>query len=113
MKRPETFTVTENNGPRPNGKPGECFYCKEPIGNEHDKDCVIRTRTIVIRMIADVTVTVPECWSESDIDFFYNESSSCASNVADYLAKQNCICETTHFEILREASEDDEIGWDL
>lgn len=26
---------------RPAGRPGECFYCKEPLGHLHDPFCVI------------------------------------------------------------------------
>ena len=26
---------------RPAGKKGECFYCQEPIGKEHARECVI------------------------------------------------------------------------
>jgi hypothetical protein len=33
--------------------------------------------------------------------------------MANYLAKQQCICGTTDFKVLREATALDEEGWEL
>ena len=33
--------VTPERGPRPAGRPDECFYCRRPLGAEHEPACVM------------------------------------------------------------------------
>jgi hypothetical protein len=53
MNHPETYIVTEKNGPRPAGPPDECFYCGQKIGQKHKSDCVCRDRSVMVRMIVE------------------------------------------------------------
>lgn len=99
---------------RPAGKPGECFYCNEPLGVEHKPECVIRRRTVVVQVTTEYVVDVGESWTEDNIEFHRNESTWCASNGMDeivrMLATRNdlCCCGYTSYKYLREATAEDE-----
>jgi hypothetical protein len=111
MIHPETHLVTKDHGPRPAGKADECFYCRRKIGDEHAPECVVRERTVVVRMTIEYVTKVPEHWDTDGIDFHYNDSSWCASNALNELAAINnrgvCVCGHAKFEFVREATEDD------
>jgi hypothetical protein len=112
MIHPETFIVTADNGPRPAGKPDECFYCQRPIGAEHEADCVMRDRTVVVRLTVEYPIRVPEHWTPEDIELHRNDSSWCIGNAVvelDSVNDQGCICGIAKVEYVREATEDDEI----
>ena len=99
---------------RPMGPQDRCFYCGSKIGEQHKKDCVIRHRTIKLRAQIDLVVGVPEDWNEDQIDFKFNESSWCASNIIDYLQEReekSCLCDCTRFYYLGEATVKDEKEW--
>lgn len=101
---------------RPAGRPDECFYCKSPIGAEHGTDCVVRTRTVVVRVTFDYTIEVPASWDASAVEFWRNEGSRCCDNDIDELAalrdrlniKGGCLCSLGHTTYLREATTADE-----
>ena len=99
---------------RPAGKPDECYYCGVKIGEQHKPNCVIRKKTIVTRLTIDFVDSVPENWDKDVIDFHYNDSSWCASNILDKLEERNnfrCLCDVASFEYLRDATEEDEENW--
>ena len=100
---------------RPMGKPDTCFYCGAKIGEEHNQGCVIRERTIKVRMTLEFVVDVPEHWNEDTINFRYNESSWCASNILNKLQYRDenfrCLCDCATFEYIGEATEEDEEDW--
>ena len=101
-------------GVRPAGKPDECFYCGAKVGEQHKANCVIREKTIVTRMTIDFVDSVPESWDEDLIDFHYNDSSWCATNVLHRLEERSnfhCLCDVASFEYLRDATEEDEENW--
>ena len=101
-------------GVRPAGKPDECFYCEAKVGEQHKPNCVIREKTIVTRMTIDFVDSVPESWDEDLIDFHYNDSSWCATNVLHRLEERSnfhCLCDVASFEYLRDATEEDEENW--
>lgn len=110
MKRDE-WKVGEY-GIRPNGSPDHCFYCGEPRGADHKPDCVIRSRTVVAQVTIEYVHTVPEFWTQDEIEFFLCDSSWCASNVLDELRqiadRGGCLCGQSAFEYLREATTEDE-----
>jgi len=112
MDEPQTHIVTAENGPRPAGKPDECFYCRQPIGAEHATDCVCRTRTVVIRYIIEAVQRVPASWDAGTIAFHRNESSWCATNLLDELCDLDCICPFTKAEFIREATAADVEDWE-
>jgi hypothetical protein len=78
--REATKLCTPERGPRPAGRPDECFYCRVKLGEEHKLDCVMRQRTIVARYEYEVVVVVPEHWTAENFEFHRNESTSCADN---------------------------------
>ena len=99
---------------RPAGKPDECFYCGAKIGEQHKPNCVIRKKTIVSRLTIDFVDSVPENWDKDVIDFHYNDSSWCASNILNRLEERSnfrCLCDVASFEYLRDATEEDEEKW--
>ena len=99
---------------RPAGKPDECYYCGAKVGEQHKPNCVIRKKTIVARLTIDFVDSVPENWDKEVIDFHYNNSSWCASNILNRLEERNnfrCLCDVASFEYLRDATEEDEEKW--
>jgi hypothetical protein len=79
----------EKFGIRPAGKPDECFYCRQKSGDQHAPECVIRERTVLVDVIIQMVMTVPEKWTPDTIEFSLNESSSCANNMGFiYLTSQ-------------------------
>lgn len=111
MQHPETHLVTKDNGPRPAGKPDQCFYCNHPLGSEHREDCVTRQRTVVVRYAIEVTICVPEDWDEGTINFHRNDSTWCADNLIEELQRcpaDRCLCDVAKAEFVREATREDE-----
>jgi hypothetical protein len=110
MKR-HTWKV-DTYSTRPAGRPDECFYCKRKLGQDHKEGCVIRSRTVMVRVSFDLIVDVPEDWERSSIEFHMNESSSCKDNLLDKLEKQaerlGCSCDFGEGVYLREATAGDE-----
>ena len=99
---------------RPAGKTDECYYCGAKVGEQHKSNCVIREKTIVTRLTIDFVDDVPENWDKEVIDFHYNNSSWCASNILNRLEERNnfrCLCDVASFEYLRDATEEDEEKW--
>ena len=109
MRKPETHTVIREHE-APAGKPGECFYCGSGIGSEHQPECVCRKRSVVLRVVVEYAVLVPESWTPEQIEFHRNESSWCASNFLAELGQINdgCPCPFHKTTYLREATEEDE-----
>ena len=101
-------------GIRPNGDPNKCFYCDAERGTQHRMRCVIRDRTVVIRTIVEHTITVPENWERSIIEF--TEGSSCSDNkitdLRDLVRRldqaEGCTCGMLSIEYVREATSEDE-----
>lgn len=106
--------IVEDSDARPAGAPGECFYCRQPVGHEHKKGCVVRTRTVVMEVTITLVREVPEDWDTELIEFTWNEGSWCASNIVDDLAKiaendDRCLCGQFAARYVREATSEDEI----
>ena len=111
MKRTD-WTVGEYSV-RPAGKQDECFYCHSKVGEQHKEDCVIRSRTVKVDFTIHMVMDVPESWDESSINFRFNESSWCTSNLLDELQRREedtgrCLCMITDAKYIGEATEDDE-----
>lgn len=98
---------------------GGCAHCHEAKGSGHAVDCVVRKRTVVVRVSVELVIAEPETWDAGMIEFFHNESSSCASNVAseleqffDVMSKEQspaCPCGFVSVAYVREASEENEL----
>lgn len=114
----ESWIVTKGYE-RPAGRPGECFYCQSPVGEEHKVGCVGRSRTVVLRWSVEFLIDVPEDWTEEQICFFRQGNSHCSSNTIDDLQAivdrwekkhgegSGCLCSESETEFVREATEDD------
>jgi hypothetical protein len=122
MIHAETHTITKDNGPRPAGKPNECFYCHRKIGQQHANDCPCRHRTIVVEArIRYVTVTseyvTPESFNArhdcSDGagtwcgDNVFKDMERCGLN-SDAPEGEPCACDSVKVLYIREASPEDE-----
>ena len=114
MIKAETFRVTTDNGPRPAGDPGECFYCRRKAGDLHAVTCVCRKQTVVIEYTVRVCVEVPAYWREHEVEFHRNDSSWCATNLIAELAEAYdrddgpCLCSNAEARFVRLATEEDE-----
>jgi len=93
------LVVEGDDGIRPAGPKDACFYCGQKIGTPHGKECVIVTKIVKIRFCIEIPVQVPHSWDQRMIDFRYNESSWCASNLIedlkDFDEKHGCLCPVT------------------
>jgi hypothetical protein len=96
-----------------------CRYCRQPRGEQHKEDCVIRGRTVVVRLTVEYVRQVPEDWDEEMINFHFNEGTHCIDNEILYLRHQThvfeheeggsgCYCSHSHGKYVREATEWDE-----
>ena len=109
--RQDSWLVTKCSE-RPAGKPGECFYCKQPIGSEHAVGCVCRKKSIVVRSTVTYLMLIAE-----DNEFVHCEDYDvlrCGSNILFYLGKfedargeDKCLCGFEETAVLREATEAD------
>lgn len=114
MKHEETYAVTPTHGPRPAGKPTECFYCHVQVGGTHKTDCPCRVRTVVMRYTFEVVIPYSEDADVGAITFSRNESSWCANNALRELEKRNdCWCSGFTAEFVRDATAEDEAAFDL
>lgn len=98
---------------RPAGSPDKCFYCGELKGQPHKPECVIRSKTVVIRLAVEYTIDVPESWTEEDIEFHRNEGGWCADNALSEIGNildrtGDCLCSLSVTEYVREATPEDE-----
>ena len=105
--RKESWTV-KGSDMRPARHDGTCFYCRVPMGGEHEKGCVIRQRTVTVEMTIRFPISVPEDWDEEAINFHRNESTWCASNVIPELEREakrqnGCLCQDVDFRYLGES----------
>jgi hypothetical protein len=79
-----------DDGIRPAGKSDECFYCGQRVGRPHDRECVIVTKRVEMRVEARLPsgevlrgtwqFDDPYFWDAGMVEFHKNESSWCASN---------------------------------
>ncbi len=111
-----TRKVTADHGPRPAGKPDECFYCYEKVGANHKEDCVCFLKLVVVKVEFEYIRTVPAGFSDQAIEFGMNESSACADNLLHELSrlypdglddKRHCLCGRAEGKVLRDATDDD------
>lgn len=111
MIHPETFVVRKQDE-RPARRDGTCFYCREKIGHKHAMDCVIKSRTVLLRYSVIVVESVPVDWDDDYIERHYNDGSWCGSNIIDKFKelhkRDGCLCNRTRVAFLHEATAEDE-----
>jgi hypothetical protein len=102
----------QDEGIRPAGPPTECFYCHAQREAQHNANCVIRERTVVVDVTVRLVITQPEHWTAKQIEWHMNEGSWCADNILEEMEAQavrmGCLCNTTTTKFVREASSEDE-----
>lgn len=116
-----TVKVTQDTGPRPAGKPDECFYCQELVGSSHKPDCVCKKKVVMLKLEVTIPVVVPSDWNSDEIEFHRNENTWCADNVIDDLttvlqareSSGHCMCNNFHAEYIRDATTEDLVGTDI
>lgn len=104
--------VQENDpGIRPAGKPDHCFYCGSKIGEKHKEDCVIVCKPTKLKAILYYEKDTPASWNKEQIEFRYNESCWCASNLHDQISRKLeedeniCLCPYTVIKVVDDISE--------
>lgn len=104
-------TTVKPGDVRPARRDGTCFYCRQPVGGEHNPDCVILDRSVVMRFSFELVVCAPAIMNQSQLEFKYNEGSWCADNLLralrQYKAKNGCLCSAMQAEYVREATAED------
>lgn len=84
-----------------------CFYCKQDVGAQHAMGCVMRRRTVIVRITMNVPYEVPEDWDSDAIEFHLNESSWCSDNIIEDIQERHkkngaCFCDLTEIEYIGE-----------
>lgn len=117
MKR-GPFFVTDRDVPPVNRESADtsrhtkCGWCTAHVGDEHDRECVIRKRSVVLSLssVGEFVSTIPESWDAETLEFVHNGNLFCASNYLDQLYgedyERECVC--GDLEYVREADEEDE-----
>jgi hypothetical protein len=87
----ETWTVTPD-AERPARRDGTCFYCREPVGGQHQYKCVLNDRPVRMRMIFEWDAVHPVSSTKEWIEYFYNDGTWCADNIYPILeaAEESC-----------------------
>jgi len=111
-----SYPVTED-AIRPVGEPDKCYLCGVSLGEQHKQGCVFRKRTIIIEFKCELLVSVPEDWDTQMVEFHFNESSYCKSNLIKVLQlldeRISCICPFSEVAFIREATKEDETDYSV
>lgn len=90
------LVTADDDGIRPAGETGRCFYCDSRIGSEHGRECVCVTKVVRLRYSFLLEVPVPHFWDEEKIVFHRNDNCWCADNALEELEKSTdesgCLC---------------------
>jgi len=74
------YTVTKKAMREASAKE-ECFYCHQPVGECHKKDCILVKKKAVVRAKIEYEVNIPACYDYGNTLYFYNKLSHCISNI--------------------------------
>jgi len=112
MIKQDTFVVKPDDE-RPARKDGTCFYCRQPIGEQHKPDCVIPQKTCVVDFTIRMVTSEPAHWTKKDIENHYNLGSWCFDNILRDIKTWEdktgrCLCLASKAEFVRDATEEDE-----
>lgn len=106
----------KDDGSRPAGKPGVCFYCRRAgtlKAEDHAPDCVVPQRTVVLDVTIRYVTAVPRSWEPAQILFQRNDGSYCMDNELDVIRRSveddhQCLCGRSAVLFIREATEQDQ-----
>ena len=90
--------VTEK-AQRPARMDGKCFYCDQPIGDDHVWNCVLIKRKITIRMTVEYKVSAPAHWGPDKVEQHRNCGTWCADNALKELP--TCLCGIAQFKVIK------------
>ena len=94
--------VTPDNVP-PRGKPGECFWCHEKIGELHKYECSTMTKPVEVAITIRGVIDVPISWDAGMVEFHMNESSNCIDNQLDCIqGEAMCFCGVAEGKYLKD-----------
>jgi len=69
----------------------------------------VPSKKVVVALVSTVIIEVPEDWDEDTIDFSFNESSVCVSNlfrdIAAACSDTKCPCMATSVKYVKECKE--------
>lgn len=96
---PDSHIVTADHGPAHSGL-DECFYCAQPIGEEHLFTCTMRRRNVILDVHLKAVWPVPESWGKAEIENHYNYGTWCSDKLFEALIKDigetgACTCPGT------------------
>ncbi len=93
-----------DSGIRPAGKPDQCFYCGNKVGELHGPTCVMVERKVTLEYKILVETYQPYHWSFDDIERHRNVGSWCASNLIAELEaieeREGCLCEAVECSVV-------------
>jgi len=97
----------KDDGIRPAGKPDECFFCNQKVGNRHKSDCVVVNKRVKIKYEFIIEVDLPHFWEKENFEFHRNEGTWCSGNslgeIEQYLeSEDSCGCDVmkaTYLEV--------------
>ena len=96
--------VTADNVP-PAGKPGECFWCYEKIGELHKHECPTITKRVEVAITIRGVIEVPKFWDASMVEFHMNETGNCINNQLDYIQRDAmCFCGLAEGKYIQDVS---------
>lgn len=94
-------------GIRPAGRPDECFYCQQRVGQPHGPECVMVVKRVKVRYTFEIEVDVPHCWTKEDFEFHRNESWYCSDGMLDDIEEYRqsiktvaCLCQYANAEFI-------------
>ena len=95
------------------GKETRCIWCKSVLGDIHEPSCVVRQRSVIVKIEIEMERMVPEDCTSEMVEFLMNGSSWCASNIIHELqamfgTSERCLCNYFNGTYLREATKEDE-----
>jgi hypothetical protein len=106
------LVAPDDHGIRPAGPPDACFYCKAKVGQRHGPRCEAVRKKVWVRYSFELEVEVPRFWEKTDVEFWRNESSSCAINalreLTEFYTEDTCPCPWFNCEYIREMGEPEE-----
>ena len=107
------IVTADDDGIRPAGSSVHCYYCNAAVGDPHGPECVTVTHKVRVAFTVELELHAPVSCSVDEIEFKYNESSWCASNLIGLLeeaTKDDCLCGMLHAKYVSalEGNYDDE-----
>ncbi len=113
--------LPDDDGIRPAGRPDQCFYCRQMVGDFHKRDCVICRKDVACtvhvegRPVLNATIDIPAAWNPQEFYSWSNLGSWCKSNLSNgYLSEEDtrefeswfdpdeCACPDTEIKYVSE-----------